>query len=123
MAGEGADELVGAESLEVATGREVADLPVALRKGVVGDLADEQLDEGVLAPLGAARVALDGQELARDEAPQARLEIRLVDPLAPSAAVVKLWPRTAASEEGPVGWLEGIQPGGDELRERLGNSW
>ena len=56
MAGQRAGELVGAERLEEARGRQVARLAVAPGERAVGDLADQRLDEGVLAALGRARV-------------------------------------------------------------------
>ena len=46
-------------------------LAVLLRQRVVGDLADERLDERVLAALGRARVDRRGEELAPDERPRA----------------------------------------------------
>ena len=49
---EPAGELVRAQILEVARRREMADLAVPAREDVVGDLADQPLDEGVLAALG-----------------------------------------------------------------------
>ena len=52
VAGEGAGELVRAERLEEAGRGEVAGLAVALGEHPVGDLADQRLDEGVLAALG-----------------------------------------------------------------------
>ena len=56
VAGERARELVGPERLEEPGGGEVAGLAVAPGERVVGDLADERLDERVLAALRAARV-------------------------------------------------------------------
>ena len=51
VAGERAGELVRAERFEEARGREVAIPPIATRQRVVGDLADQRLDERVLASL------------------------------------------------------------------------
>ena len=48
-----AGQLVVAERLEVARGREMPGAPFAAREGSVGDLADERLDEAVLAALRA----------------------------------------------------------------------
>ena len=45
-----AGELVVAERFEVARRREVPAAPVAQREGGIGDLADDGLDECVLAP-------------------------------------------------------------------------
>ena len=48
-------------------------------QGAVGDLADERLDEGVLASLWGARVHLLDEQLTADKGPQPRLELDLVD--------------------------------------------
>ena len=78
--GEAAGDLVGLEALEEPGRGQVADLAILLRQGVVGDLADQGLDEGVLAMLGRARIGLAGEQLAPDERPQARLELGLRNP-------------------------------------------
>jgi len=80
MAGEGSGELVRAECFEEPGSREVATLAVLPGKRVVGDLADEGLDEGVLTPLGGARVHLEREEFPPDEGAQARLKLRLANP-------------------------------------------
>ena len=51
VAGQRAGELVAAEGLEVARRGEVQLLAIVLGQRVVGDLADERLDERVLAAL------------------------------------------------------------------------
>ena len=79
VAGQAAGELVGLEALEEACGGEVAALAIGLGERVVRNLADQGLDEGVLAALGAAGIGLQGQQLAADERPQPWLEIRLGD--------------------------------------------
>ena len=79
--GEGAGQLVVAERLEVAGGRKVPGPPLALGQRAVGDLADQRLDEAVLAALGRARVGLDLEELAPDEGPEPRLELGRSCPL------------------------------------------
>ena len=103
VAGEGAGGLVGPEALEETGRGEVTGLAVTLGEGVVGDLADERLDEPVLAALGRARVGLEGQELAPDERAQARLELSARRRRSPRRARrgVKLCPRTAASQTRP----------------------
>ena len=53
VAGEGTGELVDAEGLEAARRGEVAQLAIGVGERVVGDLADERLDERVLAALRA----------------------------------------------------------------------
>ncbi len=72
VTGEGAGQLVRAQPLEVARGREVAGLPLAPGKRAVGDLADQRLDERVLAALGAPWIGVHHQHLAADEGPQVR---------------------------------------------------
>ena len=67
VAGKRAGELVGPERLEEPGRREVARLPVATGEGVVGDLADERLDERVLTAFRAARIEVLGQQLASNE--------------------------------------------------------
>ena len=76
MAGERAGELVGAERLEEPGRREVASLAVPPGQRVVGDLPDEGLDEGILAPLGRPRIRLEGQGARAERAPQPWLEQR-----------------------------------------------
>ena len=76
---EGSRELVGPEALEEAGGGEMAGLAVAPRERVVGDLANERLDESVLAALRRAGVGLEGKELAPDEGAEARFELDPVD--------------------------------------------
>ena len=80
MAGERAGQLVATERLEEARRGEVLGLAVGLGERAVRDLADERLDERVLAALRAARVRRGWDEqLAPDERPQARLELGLGD--------------------------------------------
>ena len=74
VCGQDPGQLVAVEGLEVARGREVARPTVLLRQRLVGDLADQPLDEDVLAALRRARIVIDGQDLASDEAPKSRLE-------------------------------------------------
>ena len=92
LAGERARELLAAEPLEVARGREVAGLAIVAREHVVGDFADQALHEDVLAALRRPRICLDPQELAPDEAlaggPRARPRAGRRHPA--SAATVKL---------------------------------
>ncbi len=52
VAGQCPRQFVGSEPLEVAGRREVTGFPVRPGEHVVGDLADEGLDEDVLAVLG-----------------------------------------------------------------------
>ena len=58
------------ERLEVARGGDVHPPPIALGEGPVGDLADEALDEPVLALFGRARIRLEREHLAADECPE-----------------------------------------------------
>ncbi len=79
VAGQRGRDLVGLERFEIAGRGQVAGLAVALRQGVVGDLADQRLDERVLAPARAPRVRLVGKQLSPDEHAEASLEGALVD--------------------------------------------
>ena len=95
---------------------------VARGERAVGDLADERLDERVLAALGRARVADPEQDVAPDERAQARL--RGLGSGSPAdrgqRTAVKLWPRTAASwSSARSAGLERIEARGDERVERL----
>ena len=100
VAGQAAGDLIGLEALEEAGRREVAGLAVLPGEGVVGDLADERLDEGVLAALGRARIGLErsAARAGRGLAGAARARLRRCPDTADSPARVKLWPRTAASD-------------------------
>ena len=59
---------VGERMLEVRRGREVAHAPVALRQRLVRDVADEVLQEPVLAVFGRTRVGLLREDLLRASA-------------------------------------------------------
>ena len=121
MARECPCELVGTEGLKVACGREVAGLAIRLRERVVGDLADQRLDEAVLAPFGRPGVGLLGEDLPPDQAAQMRLQLRLAhaghcgegrwrEALAEDRRVV---------DEAPVGDLKAVEPGRDQRGQRL----
>ena len=69
-----AGKLVVAERLEVARRREVSAAPVAQREGRVGDLADDGLDERVLASLRRSRIDLTVEEVGSDQGAQPLLE-------------------------------------------------
>ena len=75
VGGQRADQLVLAERLEMACRGEMPVAAVALGQGRIRDLADERLDEAVLAALGRPLVDLLDEDLAPDETAQARLEI------------------------------------------------
>jgi len=78
--GERAGELVVTDRLEEPRRSEVARAPVLQREGGVGDLADQRLHEGVLAPLRRPGVDLFDQEVRADERPKPDGEIRLAEP-------------------------------------------
>ena len=67
MAGLHAGQLVVADRLDEARRGQVAGPTVAPGQRAVGDLADERLDEGVLAALRRAGVGLDLEQLPPDE--------------------------------------------------------
>ena len=69
--------LVRDASREVVGRGQVAGLALAPRERLVGDVADEVLEESVLAVLGRARVGVDAEHLLADERGEQRLELRL----------------------------------------------
>ena len=68
--GEGPGDALVLERLEVARRRDMHPPAVAPGERAVCDLADESLDEPVLAALGRPRIGLEGQHLAADEVAQ-----------------------------------------------------
>jgi hypothetical protein len=60
--------------LQVGGGGQVAGLALTPGQGLVGDPADQVLQEPVLAALGRTRVGLDGQQLLADQAGEQRLQ-------------------------------------------------
>ena len=94
------DVVVGAleRLLERADRGQVARLPVAAGKGLVGDLAQELLQEAVLPALRLTRVGLQREHLLPHEAGEQRLQLRFRRPdSAASACLPKLLPSTQAS--------------------------
>ena len=69
-----AGELVVTERFEVARRGEVPAAPVAHREGRVGDLADDGLDEGVLAPFRRSRIDLTVEEVGPDQGAEPLLQ-------------------------------------------------
>ena len=67
--------LLGGALLEEGGGSEVSRLPVGLGEGVVGDLAQQVLEEPVLPMLGRARIRLDAEDLLAGERREDRLEL------------------------------------------------
>jgi hypothetical protein len=65
---------------EVLGGGEVLGASVALRQRLVGDAADDVLEEAVLTVLRRPRIRLQSQQLLSDEAGQERLQLRLCLP-------------------------------------------
>src|SRR5450759_590257 len=118
---EGSRQLVGPEALEEAGGSEMAGLSVAPCERVVGDLADERLDESVLAALGRAGVGLEREELAADEGAEARVELDPVDSRyrCEAGEGEGLAEDGGIAEEAPIGRLEAVETGCDEGGERL----
>jgi hypothetical protein len=121
VSGEGSGELVRPEAFEEAGRSEVTDLAVAPRQRPVRDLADERLDERVLAALGRSRVGVQHEQLAPDEGPQVPDERRLLE----AADRGERRRREALAEhrgvlqEGAVGRLEGVETARDEGSQRL----
>ena len=121
MGRERADKLVLAERLEMACRGEVAVATVALGQSRVGDLADERLDEAVLASFGRPRIDLLDEDLAPDETAQPRLEIGRIGRGDGSQTGRReaLAEHRGVLQEGPIGRVEGIETRRDERVERL----
>ena len=80
MGGDDLDDLLLGDAearLELRGRGEVAALPVAARKRLVGDAADEVLEEAVLAALGQTGVGLDAQTSFRTRPVEKRVELGL----------------------------------------------
>ena len=78
MRGDHLDHLVlvaGERRAQVLGRGEVPRPALALRERLVGDVADEVLEEAVLAVLGRARVGLDAEHLLAHERREQRLEL------------------------------------------------
>ena len=116
-------QLLAVERLEVPRGGEVARPAILLREGLVGDLADQPLDEDILAALRRSRVVLECQDLAPNEAskpglegdlrvPGERLECRGSEAEAEHGRVL---------DQGTIGRGQPVDPGADEAAQRLGD--
>ena len=80
MRGDHLDDLVlvgGERGAQVRGRGEVPGPALALRERLVGDVADEVLEEAVLAVLGRARVGLHAEHLLADERCEQRLDLGL----------------------------------------------
>ena len=77
VAGQGPGRLLRFDGLEVARRGQVTRAALAQGQRVVGDLADQRLDVAVLSTLRRPRVGVDLEQLAPDQAAQARLEVGL----------------------------------------------
>ena len=77
--GEDLDDLVlfGKGGFEMLRRREVAGAALLPRERLVGDVANEVLEEPVMAVLGRARIRLDGEDLLADQRLEERLELVL----------------------------------------------
>ena len=101
----------------------MARLAVAARERLVGDPADEVLEEAVLAALRRARVGLDAEHLLPHESGQERIELGLASPKsAASDSFVKVLPSTGGVlEQPPLLRGEPVEARGDEPLQRLGH--
>ena len=101
MGGDDLDDLLLGDAearLEVSGGGQVAALPVAARERLVGDAADEVLEEAVLAALGGARVGLDAEHLLANETRRSGSSSASESPeSAATDAFVNVLPSTEAS--------------------------
>ena len=120
---ERAGQLVIAEPLEVAGGGQVTRAAVPARQRPVGDLADERLDELVLAPFGRPRIRLDVEQLATHEVPQLGFEVARRNPAHASQRIggEDLAEHRGVLEERPIGGLQRVEPRGDQRAQRIGN--
>ena len=121
---QGAGEFLVAEALKVAGRREVPHPPLAPGERGVGDLAGKRLDESVLAPLGAARVDLDLEELPADEPAKTVFEVRHLSAGdgGEGSKGKGLAEHRGVGDEVPVGGVEGIQAARDEGAQGLGDA-
>jgi hypothetical protein len=102
VAGEGAGELLVADRLVVAGDGEVPCPPVAAGERAVGNLADERLDELVLADLGDFGSRSTSRSSRRTRSRRRGSSVPASMPVvAVSASVPKTCPRTAASWRRP----------------------
>ena len=108
--------------LEVRGGGEVAALAVAAGERLVGDAADEVLEEAVLAALGRARVGLDAEDLLPYEASQERVELGLGEAGERGERLLGegLAEHGGVLQEAPLLGGEAVEPGGDQALQRLG---
>ncbi len=90
LAGEGGGQVLGRSQVAVAA--------VALGERLVGNVADEVLQEAVLAVLGRARVGLDAEHLLAHERGEEQLELRLGE----AGESREPGPRECLAEHGPV---------------------
>ena len=121
MAGQPTGDLVRPEALEEPGRCQVTGLPIALRQGVVRDLADQSLDESVLAPFGRAGIGLEREQLALDERPQTGLDLVLADTRdrGETSGRETLAENGGVGDERAVGRRQTVKPAGDQGGERL----
>ncbi len=114
MAGQDAGELGVADRLVDPRDGEVPSAPVSPRQRRVRDLADERLDESILAALRRARVGLELEELAADEIAQTELDLRLglgsTAHRSQDRGHERLAEDRGVLDEHAVGRLEGVEP-------------
>ena len=98
-------------------------LALALRERLVGDVADEVLQEAVLAVLGRARVGLDAEHLLAHQRGEQRLELGLGEPGSAASACSGegLAEHRGVLEQPALLGGEAVEPGGDQRVQRLGH--
>ena len=101
--------------------REVARPPLVARQRLVRDVADEVLQEAVLAVLGRARVGLQAQHLLAHERGEQRLELLGREPRQRPQAVAgeRLAEHGAVRKKPALVGGEAVQPRGDQCVQRL----
>ena len=113
--------LLGERSREVLGGGQVLGAALLLRQRLVRDLAEQVLEEAVLAVLGRARVGLEAEHLLADQAGEQRLELRLgrSGQRGQRSARERLPEHGRIAEQPPLLGRETVEAGGDQRVQRL----
>ena len=104
-------------------GREVLRAPVTLAQGLVGDVADEVLQEAVLAVLGRARVGLTREHFLADEGTEHTLEVgfRVVAQRGEAVLGEGLAEHCAVLQQAAFLRRQAVEPRGDQRVQRFGH--
>ncbi len=118
-----ARQLVLADRLDETCRGDVACAAVAATERAVGDLADERLDEPVLATLRRSGVGFDLEQLPTDKGAQSRLELLRAGAVdgCQTGQREDLPEHRRVLQDGAIDGLERVEAGGDQRPQRLGN--